>query len=59
MSKVTAASISSEDDEEVAEAGIVAWRPVGRRPIPALLVRAELPNAGPCWGPRISIRRGS
>ena len=42
MSKWTAASISSEDDEEVAEAGIAAWRPVGRRPIPAFLVKAEL-----------------
>ena len=50
MSELTAASISSEDDEEVAEAGIAAWRPVGRRPIPAFLVKAELPNASPCWG---------
>ena len=38
--------VSSVEDEEAEDAGIVAWRPVGRRPIPALLERAELPKEG-------------
>jgi hypothetical protein len=51
--------VSSVEDEEAEDAGIVAWRPVGRRPIPALLERAELPKEGSYVEAFSTIRRDS
>ena len=51
--------VSSVEDEEAEDAGIEAGRPVGRRPIPALLERAELPKEGSYSGTFRTIRRGS
>ena len=59
MSMLMESPVSSVEDEEAEDAGIVAWRPVGRRPIPALLERAELPKEGSYEGTFRIIRRGS